>query len=313
MEIIKKLFGVNGEIVNIIGNEEYKLMKISASLYYSFLKILYEKGVCLFDVNSIVLPTAFDIENAAGVEIMIDKDKIIISDILPDLSKSEQLLFSNNQLPEILGTDYSETLNRLLSNSVYDNLLDSMNTLLTVNGIIERSGSKVNIMRELYELLYKNKVVTPIWFPQLAPSTDQIKYKSFHPEIFDTYIQNFIKLLLKDMTGDEFILNEVPKDPLSRMDRLEITTSHLKKLNTHDMSADLFGSGVLSVLRYMPGIISTILEGGICFIGGENDEVTGPWHSLIKHRLPEYLEVLYNKSEGKFIQVIQHNYNIDDE
>lgn len=256
------------------------------------------------NIIDVTFPTHKKIKSVAGVRVRIDSTKeggVLISEITKDLEERNLLRFVKGELPEILEEDYSEIIDKLIDSG--QDFSGSMDKLILFGQGLEFLSSEgiLNVIRTLF---LEEEIILEAWNPRQSPSIDKALIQKYNPGLWEEDIRGLIKHILKDMTGDDYSFSPV--------NNVHVDTEYMeiRTFNDINLSLDAHGSGVQSVIRHIPGILRTIKRGGICFIGGENDEVTGSWHRLIKNRFPEYLNVFLKHYSSEYIQVFKHEYDL---
>ena len=188
-------------------------------------------------------------------------------------------------LPIIQASTGSEIMLKLLENN--DNIEFLTNLIYRINREINYKD-EFKLFKSILRFLRDQKIIPGIW-EDYRTSTDVLSI-SDNPGLLDECIRKALKGILYDMTGNDWIIEyDRDKDRQRVICDMEIFLQ-----NTGGLHIKNHGSGVNSVLKYIPSFMLALKQGDLCFIGGLRGEMLCSWHKLIKDRFfTHYIPWMY--------------------
>lgn len=204
------------------------------------------------------------------------------------------------EIPDIQASTGSEVMLKLLENN--DNINYLINRIYQLSITLKYNKEGAAAFESILSFLKHEKIIPGSWEDYIT-SIDVLSI-SDNPGLLDEGIRKVLKGILYDMTGNDWVI-EYDRDRQRVICDMEIFLQDKKGLHIEN-----HGSGVNSVLKYIPSFMLALKQGDLCFIGGLRGRMLCSWHKMIKDRFfTNYIPWMYKvlNITPKYNQIIVLN------
>lgn len=301
--IIDRGSGVSDSLTFLIGKDDthrsYSI--IDSPTNYQTLRYLLT-GSFTFSITDkdekilVALPTHKSLTHTDGILIELKRESNTVNIFEKSKFSPEwQKLFrfsSKTDIPDIIddGNFGSEVMMYLLNNNPkIDGLLKNFENLSCLLRYKDRPDQLLPLFIRLFQ---EERIIPKAWVGNnYSIHTLDILNPYKNTGLGDETIKRFVEAVLREMTGNLFKLEPTEGGKLELNIENNPTMSKLP-IESH-------GSGVFSVIEYIPPLMEAFKRGDICFIGHDNDSVIGRWHGLMKMRFKEVYTHKFEEIYGR--------------